>query len=77
MELNNLFLKNTYSAEAKKLIAYSLLQNRSLVVSKKIKITSSIKNSLFYDIVRLGWGKERSEERRVGKECRSWSGPHR
>ena len=58
MELNNLFLKNTYSAEAKKLIAYSLLQNRSLVVSKKIKITSSIKNSLFYDIVRLGWGKE-------------------
>lgn len=58
MEFNNLFLKNSFSAEAKKLIAYSLLQNRSLVVSKKIKITSSIKKSLFYDIVRLGWGKE-------------------
>lgn len=58
MEFNNLFLKNTYSAEAKKLIAYSLLQNRSFVVSKKIKITSSIKKSLFYDIVKLGWGKE-------------------
>lgn len=58
MEFNNLFFRNVYSAEAKKLITYSLLQKRAFVVSKKIKIASLIKKSLFYDIVKLGWGNE-------------------
>ncbi|WP_162012469.1 hypothetical protein [Streptococcus sp. S784/96/1] len=58
MDFHNLLVKNVYSAEAKKLIAYSLLHNNSFAVSKKIKIIPSIKETLFYDVVELGWGKE-------------------
>lgn len=58
MNIYDILLSKTYSAESQKLISHGLIFNEMFAVSKLINLNGVIDKKIFYKIVEYGWGKE-------------------